>query len=145
MRISKKLSDSILSEFSKLDGNVKDKCSLCNIQLTDVVLSISNSLGAPIRTVCDVIAKEINSGRPSYDRVSKDALRKRVERIAGVSDTVKPSPARRRKKDKYAELLKYCEKCEHRLKASKLEEEIKQLKEEIARLKNDQPKPFPSF
>jgi hypothetical protein len=82
-RIKKEVKDKIIEAINNLDNNIKDKCSLCNITLTDVVLKISTTTDAPVETVAGVIADEINEGRPKYEHVSKKALICRIKRTTG--------------------------------------------------------------
>jgi predicted DNA-binding protein YlxM (UPF0122 family) len=97
-RVKKEIKNKIIEAINNLDNNIKDKCSLCNITLTDVVLKISTTTDAPLETVAGVIADEINEGRPEYEHVSKRALVQRIKRTTGEVKAAQGKPSLPKKK-----------------------------------------------
>jgi len=75
----KKLTDFINS----LSEDVKNKCSLCNTTLTDLVKKAEVQTGAGTATVTRVLAERINKTAAPGDRVSERSLVDKVRNVEG--------------------------------------------------------------
>ena len=105
-KVSKEVVKAVIDEVDKLDEAVKDKCSLCNITLTDIVKRIEVSSNASVSTVCNTIAKVLNRSKSDGEKISAEALRQRVLNTEGKRKNV--SKTKINYKNKYLDLkIKY--------------------------------------